>query len=175
LHDLALILRINVKRRVDHIPSPRRVWSSANAHATEAAMKRMAFMLSMTLAVGMTLGVLGNRLLNAGHAPVNVSELLKTDLAGNPGNEGSIFLADPAPGAAVGKHYHPGDAFAYILEGSMAIEVAGKPPVTLKPGDTGHVPPKQVHDDKNASQTAPLKFLVFQVAEKGQSLAFLAQ
>src|SRR6266498_5288963 len=78
LRDLAMILQITVKRRVDHIPSPRRVWSSANAHAKEAAMKRMAFMLGMTLAVGMTLGVLGNRLLNAGHAPVNISELLKT-------------------------------------------------------------------------------------------------
>lgn len=138
-------------------------------------MKRMAFILGMTLAVGVTLGAIGNRLLNAGHAPVNVSELLKTDLAGNSGKEGSIFLAELAPGAAVGKHYHPGDAFAYILEGSMTLEIAGKPPVTLKPGDTGYVLPKQVHDDKNASQTAPLKFLVFHVAEKGQPLAVPAQ
>jgi hypothetical protein len=29
-----------------------------------------------------------------------------------------------------------------------------------------------VHDDKNASQTAPLKFLVFHVAKKGDPLAF---
>jgi hypothetical protein len=28
-----------------------------------------------------------------------------------------------------------------------------------------------VHDDKNASQTAPLKFLVFHVAGKGDPLA----
>jgi quercetin dioxygenase-like cupin family protein len=101
--------------------------------------------------------------------------LIKTDLAGNPGKEGSIFLAELAPGAAVGKRYHPGDAFAYIVEGSMPLEVAGKPTVALKPGDTGHVPPKQVHDDKNASQSAPLKFLVFHVAEQGQPLAVPAQ
>jgi hypothetical protein len=87
----------------------------------------MAFMLGMTLALGMTLGALGNQRLNAGHAPVNVSELLKTDLAGNSGKEGRFFLAEPAPG----------DAFAYILEGSMTLEIAGKPPVTLKTGGTG--------------------------------------
>jgi hypothetical protein len=62
-------------------------------------MRRMVFMLGMPLAVGMTLGALGNRLPNAGHAPVNVSELLKTDLAENTGTEGSIFPVELAPGA----------------------------------------------------------------------------
>jgi quercetin dioxygenase-like cupin family protein len=79
------------------------------------------------------------------------------------------------PGGAGGKHYHPGDAFGYILEGSMTLEIAGKLPVTLKPGESGHVPPKQVHDDKNPSQATPLKFLVFHVADKGQPLAVPAQ
>jgi hypothetical protein len=32
-----------------------------------------------------------------------------------------------------------------------------------------------VHDDKNSSQTASVKFLVFHVAEKGQPLAVPAQ
>jgi len=34
---------------------------------------------------------------------------------------------------------------------------------------------RTVHDDKNASQTAPLKFLVFHVAKKGEPLAVPAQ
>jgi Cupin domain len=38
----------------------------------------------------------------------------------------------------MGKHYHPGDAFAYILEGTMLLEIAGKESVTLKPGQSGH-------------------------------------
>ena len=138
-------------------------------------MRKTVVMLALTLVVGITVGVIGSQLLNAGQAPVKVAELVKTDLAGSPGKEGSIFLVDLAPGAAVGKHYHPGDAFGYILQGSMILEVAGKPPVTLKPGDSGHVAPKQVHDDKNASKTARLKLLVFHVAEKGQPLAVPAQ
>jgi len=37
------------------------------------------------------------------------------------------------------------------------------------------LPPRTVHDDKNPRQTAPLKFLVFHVAKKGEPLAVPAQ
>jgi quercetin dioxygenase-like cupin family protein len=138
-------------------------------------MRRATFIISVTLAVGIALAGIGHQFHGAGQPPVKVTELLKVDLAGGGGKEASIFLVEIAPGGAVGKHYHPGDAFGYVLEGIMALEVEGKSPVTLKPGESGHLPPKQVHDDKNPSQSAPLKFLVFHVAEKGQPLAVPAQ
>ena len=100
-----------------------------------------------------------------------LSELYKADLVTSEGKVGSIFLAELAPGANMGKHYHPGDAFAYILEGTMLLEIAGGQSVTLKQGQSGSLPPGTVHDDKNASTTAPLKFLVFHVAKKGDPLA----
>jgi quercetin dioxygenase-like cupin family protein len=141
----------------------------------EASMRRTAFILSVTMAIVMTLGGIGHHFHGAGQPPMKVTELLKVDLAGGGGTEASIILVEIAPGGAVGKHYHPGDAFGYVLEGAMALEIEGKAPVTLKPGDSGHVPPKQVHDDKNPSTAAPLKFLVFHVADKGQPLAVPAQ
>jgi quercetin dioxygenase-like cupin family protein len=106
---------------------------------------------------------------------VKVAELYKADLVTSDGKEASMFLAELGPGANMGKHYHPGDAFAYILEGTMLLEIAGKESVTLKPGQSGSLPPRTVHDDKNASQTAPLKFLVFHVAKKGDPLAVPVQ
>jgi mannose-6-phosphate isomerase-like protein (cupin superfamily) len=57
----------------------------------------------------------------------------------------------------------------------MLLEIVGKESVTLKPGQSGSLPPRTVHDDKNASQTAPLKFLVFHVAKKGDPLAVPVQ
>lgn len=54
-----------------------------------------------------------------------VAELYKADLVTSDGKEASLFLAELAPGANMGKHYHPGDAFAYILEGTMLLEIAG--------------------------------------------------
>jgi quercetin dioxygenase-like cupin family protein len=138
-------------------------------------MRRTAFIISMTMAIGMALSGIGHQFHGAGQPPVKVTELLKVDMAESGGKEASIFLVEIDPGGAVGKHFHPGDAFGYILEGSMTLEIAGEPPVTLKPGESGHVPPKQVHDDKNPSRTAPLKFLVFHVADKGQPLAVPVQ
>jgi len=64
-----------------------------------------------------------------------------------------MFPVEIAPGGAGGEHIHPDDAFASILEGLMTLKVAGKSPITLKSGDSGHVPPEQVHDDTNASTT----------------------
>jgi quercetin dioxygenase-like cupin family protein len=138
-------------------------------------MRQMTVRLVCAVAIIIAMGGMAHRLLYAGQGSVKVTELLKTELTESPGKEGSLFLVEIAPGGAVGKHFHPGDAFAYIVEGVMTLEVAGKPPVTLKPGESGHVSPKQVHDDKNASTTAPVKFVVFHVAEKGQPLAIPAQ
>ena len=131
--------------------------------------------LGLTLVLGIVLGVGMTAVVNAVHPPVKVDALYKTDLVTAEGQEGSIFLAELAPGANVGKHYHPGDAFAYILEGTMILEIEGKPSVTLKPGESGSLPPRTVHADRNGSTTKPLKFLVFHVAKKGAPLAVSAQ
>jgi hypothetical protein len=37
----------------------------------------------------------------------------------------------------------------------MLLEIVGKESVALKPGQSGSLPPRTVHDDTNASQTAP--------------------
>jgi quercetin dioxygenase-like cupin family protein len=95
---------------------------------------------------------------------------LRTDLPRIEGREGIVYIAELAPGAAAGKHYHPGSELFYVLEGSMILEVEGKPPVTMKQGEARHLAPKEVHDVKNASATAPMKGLIFQIPEKGQPL-----
>ncbi len=94
--------------------------------------------------------------------------LLETDLEGMPGKEASLGLAEYAPGASSGKHYHPRHNLVYVLEGSAINEPEGKPPVTLKQGDVLYEPPKLVHNFKNTSTTAPLKLLGCGVGEKGQ-------
>lgn len=64
-----------------------------------------------------------------------------------------------------------GTEVAYILEGSMILEMQGKPPVTLKQGDSFQTGPRQIHNVKNASTTAPVKVLVFYMVEKGKALS----
>lgn len=137
-------------------------------------MKRSISTVAVTLALGIAIGAGMTSFVNA-MQHVKVTEVYKTNLVTSDGNEGSMFLAELGPGANMGKHYHPGDAFAYILEGTMLLEIAGKEAVTLKAGQGGSLPPRTVHDDKNGSQTAPLKFLVFHVAKRGEPLAVPVQ
>jgi quercetin dioxygenase-like cupin family protein len=135
---------------------------------------RPALSTATIFVLGLLAGVCVTELGNA-MQHVKIAELHKADLVTSDGKEASMFLAELGPGANMGKHYHPGDAFAYILDGTMLLEIAGGQSVTLKPGQSGSLPPRTVHDDKNASQSAPLKFLVFHVAKKGDPLAVPVQ
>ncbi len=134
-------------------------------------MKRTALMLGMTLLVGMYLGVIGNQILHAQPEPIERTVLLTTDLVGMEGKEAILALAEIAPGAATGKHTHPGYEFAYVLEGSGTLEIEGKPSIPLTPGTAIYQPSTQVHRGVNDSSTAPLKIFSVYILEKGHPLA----
>ncbi|MGA9084240.1 MAG: cupin domain-containing protein, partial [Pseudolabrys sp.] len=71
------------------------------------------------------------------------------------------------PGAAFGKHTHPGEEIIYVLEGSLEYEVEGKPPMTLKAGDVLFIPAGTIHAAKNVS-SGVAKELATYVLEKGK-------
>jgi quercetin dioxygenase-like cupin family protein len=141
----------------------------------EVSMKRTILILALGLAVGIVVGTIGSQVLSAQQDVLKRTVLLRHDLVGMEGKEGMVIMAEAAPGVSAGKHYHPGHELAYVLEGSGTFEMEGKAPITLKAGDTLYVPPKVAHDAKNTSATAPLKILVFFIAEKGQPLAVEAK
>ena len=114
--------------------------------------------------------MIGNSILSAQQEPVKRTVLFKSDLEGIEGKEAVLFLAELAPGAVGGKHYHPGTELFYVLEGAFTHEPDGKPPLTLKTGEAGHNPLKNVHYVKNASMTERAKVLGCLIADKGQPL-----
>ena len=83
-------------------------------------------------------------------------------------------LAEFAPGAAAGKHTHPGEELGYILEGTLVLEIQGKPPVTLKAGDSFFVPAGVVHDGKNVGKGSA-KVLATYIVEKGKPVATMVK
>jgi quercetin dioxygenase-like cupin family protein len=103
--------------------------------------------------------------------PITRTELLRADLAGIEGKEAVLYIADLKPGAVGGKHTHFGDEFVYILDGVLIVEPAGKAPITLKAGESGHLTPDVVHAARNGSASAPGKVLVVLVVDKGKPLA----
>jgi quercetin dioxygenase-like cupin family protein len=97
-----------------------------------------------------------------------VRPLLSRDLAGGPGRELSLITVEYPPGGSDPVHTHHAQAVVYVLEGSIVMQVRGGAPITLTPGQTFYEGPDDVHIvGRNASQTAPAKFLVFLVKDKG--------
>ena len=134
--------------------------------------KRIFVLLASVLAVGMMMGMIGCQGSKAeqepAQEPITRTLLLKPDVTGIEGKEALVLEVELAPGAVVGKHFHPGHEIGYMLEGSLILEVEGKPPATFNSGDTFHIPTEVVHGAKNASTTDGAKVLVFALFEKGQ-------
>ena len=136
----------------------------------ETFMHRTVVMLTITLVVGISAGFFGGKALVAQQAPVTRTILQQKDLEGVADREVIMFRAELAPGAALGRHYHPGPELFYILEGSVIFEPDGQPPVTLKAGDSAYNPAKFIHNAKNISTAEPAKLIGFWVPQKGQPL-----
>lgn len=96
-----------------------------------------------------------------------VTELMSKDLT-EPGKEGLMITVEYPPGSSDPIHRHNANAFVYVLEGSIVMQVRGGKEVTLTPGQTFYEGPDDVHVvGRNASKTKPAKFVVFLVKDKG--------
>jgi quercetin dioxygenase-like cupin family protein len=97
-----------------------------------------------------------------------VTPLFSKDLPDFPGKEGRMITVEYPPGGSTPVHRHNADAFVYVLEGSIVMQVRGGKEVTLTAGQTFYEGPSDVHVvSRNASDTKPAKFLVFFVIDKG--------
>jgi len=97
-----------------------------------------------------------------------VTSLLSRELKEFPGKEGLLILVESPPGGSDPIHRHNAEAFVYVLEGSVVMQVKGGKQVTLTTGQTFHESPADVHVvSRNASTTQPAKFVVFLVKDKG--------
>lgn len=98
---------------------------------------------------------------NAAPEPI-VTPLTTQRLPEYPGKEVLMLAVEYSPGVVEHVHRHDAHAFVYVLEGSIVMGVAGREPVTLKPGEIFHEGPNDVHTiGRNASNDKPAKFVVF--------------
>jgi quercetin dioxygenase-like cupin family protein len=97
-----------------------------------------------------------------------VTSLMSKELADNPGKEVLMITVDYPPGSSDPIHRHNAQAFVYVLEGSIVMQVRGGKEVTLTPGQTFYEGPDDIHVvGRNASNTKPAKFVVFMIKDKG--------
>jgi quercetin dioxygenase-like cupin family protein len=105
-----------------------------------------------------------------------VTPLMTKDLGDMPGKEALMIRVEYPPGSSDAAHRHNAQAFVYVLEGSVVMQVKGGKQVTLTPGQTFYEGPTDVHVvGRNASKTKPAKFLVLLVKNKGAPVLVPAQ
>jgi quercetin dioxygenase-like cupin family protein len=128
--------------------------------------------MAITLGLIFAVGVIGIGLVGARQPGLSRTEVMKTSLAGMPGKEAHMWIAEIAPGAATGEPSHPTPRFVYVMEGSVILEVEGKPPQAFRAGEGLQEMPDTVHNFRNGSITEPAKALGFQIVTKGQPLQY---
>jgi quercetin dioxygenase-like cupin family protein len=97
------------------------------------------------------------------------TEVQKGDLSA-PGREAVQAVAEFQPNAESGKHTHPGEEIAYVLEGSLNVEIDGMGAKTFKAGQGFIVPAGRPHNAKNIGNGVA-KVLGTYIVEKGKPLA----
>jgi quercetin dioxygenase-like cupin family protein len=120
-----------------------------------------------TLALVVSLMILGTTSSQAQEG-IKRTDLQKSDLS-IPGREVVQQMVELQPGVVVDKHTHPGEEVTVLLEGTLLLEVAGKPAATLRAGQAFTVPPGIVHGVKNTG-TGAAKLLATYIVEKGKPL-----
>ncbi len=130
-------------------------------------------MLTSSLIKKIGLPVLGTLiLLQAGPAAgqrrgaIPHEPLLKMVVPNTNNQEVAVYEAEYEPGGVNPRHLHPAAITFHVLSGSGVWQEEGKPPVTLKAGDSLFVPAGTIHSHWNPSTTERLRFLEFIVAEK---------
>jgi quercetin dioxygenase-like cupin family protein len=121
----------------------------------------------------LVVGCLAPHLALAQEQSIQRAELLRHDLA-VPGRELVQVRVDFGPGAAFGRHRHPGEEIAYVIEGSLEYEVEGRPTVTLNAGDVLFIPAGTIHAARNVGSDNGAELATY-IVEKGKPLVEMVE
>ena len=101
-----------------------------------------------------------------------VQNLMVRELAGASGKEVRMLTVEYRAGGASLPHRHDAQVFVYVLAGTVTMQVAGSPEVTLGPGGTFYEGPEDIHVvSANASRTEPARILVVMVRDKNKPVS----
>ena len=133
-------------------------------------MKTILGICVLMLACG---SVLVLRVANAQQDGIKRNELVR-DALSTPGREVIQVSVEFDSGAAFGRHRHPGEEVAYVVEGTLEYQVDGKAPVTLKAGDAFFIPAGTIHAAKNVGPGKGVELATY-IVEKGKPLVELVK
>jgi len=98
-----------------------------------------------------------------------VTPLLRTTLSGDPTKEVIVASGQFEPGGTTGRHTHPGDEYATLLEGTLEILVAGQAPQRVTAGEAYHNARAVIHETRNVGEVVA-RVISTLVVERGRPL-----
>jgi quercetin dioxygenase-like cupin family protein len=126
-------------------------------------------MIAVTLIVASGLAL---QVARAQQSGIKRTDLVRNDLT-VAGHEVVQVRVDFAPGAAFGKHSHPGEEIAYVHEGTLEYQLEGKT-VTLKAGESLFIPAGAIHSARNVGSGNGAELATY-VVEKGKPLVAMVK
>ncbi len=131
-------------------------------------MKRLFRLTAGILMTGAAVALLTTTPTQADEVPdaLVLGTLLHAQLEGVDSTEVILSRIEVPPATELPRHYHPGEEFIYVLQGSGTVTLKGQPAVALKAGDVFKVPFRHVHSAVTGD--AGLTAIVFRVHRTGQ-------
>lgn len=100
------------------------------------------------------------------YPPPGSNEMLRSPISLADGLEVIISDVVIPPNATVPRHYHPGEEFIYVIEGSAIHIEEGKADLTLEEGESYVIPPEAKHAAKGGAEGA--RAIIFRVHVEGE-------
>lgn len=105
---------------------------------------------------------------------VSSKPLLRSSFSGDEGKESIILAIEFASGASTGRHSHPGDEYATVLEGTLELRLEGQEPRRVTAGQSYHNPRGVIHETRNVGDGTARTVATF-IVDKGKPRTVPAQ
>jgi quercetin dioxygenase-like cupin family protein len=105
------------------------------------------------------------------NASVQAENLLRESIAGADGKEVIVSRVSFPPHTELPWHWHPGEEFFYVIEGSVTLKQRGEPDLTAAQGGAQKIAPQVVHTGRTGERGAEL--VIFRVHATGEPERYL--
>ena len=117
----------------------------------------------------LALPVFASTLANAQATGITGKPLLRSTVSGDESKESIIRTVEFAAGASTGRHSHPGDEYATVLEGTLEVRLEGQEPHRVPAGQSYHNPRGVIHETRNVGDVTARTVATF-IVDKGKPL-----